>query len=121
MQTSEKQQEQQRELHTKLWAIANDLRGNMEANEFKKIDLIINRIKMDMVKRGDMMSAADVVDVPVVGHSRGGGIHVQGSFRHGSRLQEIRTFRKVIHPSAGGDRMRSPRHNGLKDHREREG
>ena len=35
MQTSEKQQEQQRELHTKLWAIANDLRGNMEANEFK--------------------------------------------------------------------------------------
>ena len=35
MQTSEKQQEQQRELHSKLWAIANDLRGNMEANEFK--------------------------------------------------------------------------------------
>ena len=35
MQTSEKQQEQQRELHTKLWAIANDLRGKMEANEFK--------------------------------------------------------------------------------------
>ena len=29
MQTNEKQQEQQRELHTKLWAIANDLRGNM--------------------------------------------------------------------------------------------
>lgn len=35
MKTNEKQQEQQRELHTKLWAIANDLRGNMEANEFK--------------------------------------------------------------------------------------
>ena len=35
MQVSEKQQEQQRELHTRLWAIANDLRGNMEANEFK--------------------------------------------------------------------------------------
>ena len=26
MQTNEKQQEQQRELHTKLWAIANDLK-----------------------------------------------------------------------------------------------
>lgn len=26
MQVSEKQQEQQRELHTRLWAIANDLR-----------------------------------------------------------------------------------------------
>ncbi len=35
MQISEKQQEQQKELHSKLWAIANDLRGNMEANEFK--------------------------------------------------------------------------------------
>lgn len=35
MSVSEKQQEQQANLHTRLWAIANDLRGNMEANEFK--------------------------------------------------------------------------------------
>lgn len=35
MTVSETQQEQQANLHTKLWAIANDLRGNMEANEFK--------------------------------------------------------------------------------------
>lgn len=26
---------QKRELHTKLWKMANSLRGNMDANEFK--------------------------------------------------------------------------------------
>ena len=31
----EKTKLQQAELHKKLWAIANDLRGNMEASEFK--------------------------------------------------------------------------------------
>ena len=41
MQVSEKQQEQQRELHTRLWAIANDLRGNLEANEFKNYILVL--------------------------------------------------------------------------------
>ncbi|WP_297418864.1 type I restriction-modification system subunit M [Clostridium sp.] len=35
MSVSEKQQEQQANLHTRLWAIANDLRGTLEANEFK--------------------------------------------------------------------------------------
>jgi type I restriction system adenine methylase (hsdM) len=35
MSASEKQQEQQANLHTRLWAIANDLRGTLEANEFK--------------------------------------------------------------------------------------
>ena len=33
--TSEKQRQQQAELQKKLWSIANDLRGNMDANEFK--------------------------------------------------------------------------------------
>lgn len=33
--TSEIQREQQRNLQTSLWVIANDLRGSMEANEFK--------------------------------------------------------------------------------------
>ena len=36
----------------------------------KKIDLIINRIRMDMVKRGDMMSVDDVTEilsVPLIG------------------------------------------------------
>lgn len=49
---------------------ADRIIGLLEANEFKKIDLIINRLKMEMVKRGDMMSAADVVDVlavPMIG------------------------------------------------------
>lgn len=35
MTTSEKQRQQQAELQKKLWNIANDLRGNMDANEFK--------------------------------------------------------------------------------------
>lgn len=35
MTTSEKQKLQQVELHKKLWAMANDLRGQMEAYEFK--------------------------------------------------------------------------------------
>lgn len=35
MQTSEKQKQQQAELHKKLWAIANDLRGTMDASEFR--------------------------------------------------------------------------------------
>ena len=35
----------------------------MEANEIHKIDLIVNRLRMDMVKRGDMMSIEDVIDI----------------------------------------------------------
>ncbi|RUS44562.1 type I restriction-modification system subunit M [Cohnella sp. AR92] len=35
MTTSEAQRQQQEELHKKLWAMANDLRGQMEAYEFK--------------------------------------------------------------------------------------
>ena len=42
---------------------ADRIIGLLEANEFTQIDLIINRLKVDMVKRGDMMSAADVVDI----------------------------------------------------------
>ena len=42
---------------------ADRIVGLLEANEFKKIDLIINRLRYDMVRRGDMMSATDVVDI----------------------------------------------------------
>ncbi len=35
MSTTQKQQSQQAQLHTQLWSIANDLRGNMDASEFK--------------------------------------------------------------------------------------
>ena len=37
--------------------------GLLEANEIGKTDLIVNRIRMDMVKKGDMMSIEDVVDI----------------------------------------------------------
>jgi type I restriction enzyme M protein len=52
MSASEKQQEQQANLHTKLWAIANDLRGNMEAYEFKNyiLGLIFYRYLSEKVE-----------------------------------------------------------------------
>lgn len=49
---------------------ADRIIGLLEANGFQKMDLIINRLRMDMVRRGDMMSASDVVDilaVPLIG------------------------------------------------------
>lgn len=64
MQVSEKQQEQQRELHTRLWAIANDLRGNMEANEFKNyiLGLIFYRYLSEKVENRakDLLSEDDI-------------------------------------------------------------
>ena len=35
MGVAEKQSKQQAELHSKLWSMANDLRGSMDASEFK--------------------------------------------------------------------------------------
>ena len=50
---------------------ADRIVGLLEANEFSKIELVINRIRYDMVKRGDMMNADDVVDIilsiPLIG------------------------------------------------------
>lgn len=49
---------------------ADRITGLLEANGFKRIDLVINRIRPDMVRRGDMMSSSDVVDilaVPLIG------------------------------------------------------
>ena len=64
MQTSEKQQQQQRELHSKLWTIANDLRGNMEANEFKNyiLGLIFYRYLSEKVenKAKDLLSEDEI-------------------------------------------------------------
>ena len=42
---------------------ADRIIGLLEANEIKRTDLIVNRIRMDMVKKGDMMSLDDVVDI----------------------------------------------------------
>ena len=49
---------------------ADRIIGLLEANEIHKMDLIINRIRQDMIKRGDMMSSEDVVDIlslPLIG------------------------------------------------------
>ena len=42
---------------------ADRIIGLLEANEMKQIHLIVNRLRMDMVKRGDMLSADDVLEV----------------------------------------------------------
>lgn len=39
---------------------ADRIIGLLQANEMKRIDLIVNRLRMDMVKRGDMMNVDDV-------------------------------------------------------------
>lgn len=49
---------------------ADRIIGLLEANEVKDIHLIVNRLRMDMVKRGDMMSSEDVVEIlaiPLIG------------------------------------------------------
>jgi septum site-determining protein MinD len=42
---------------------ADRIIGLLEANNIKKHHLIVNRVRMDMVARGDMMSIDDVVDI----------------------------------------------------------
>jgi len=42
---------------------ADRIIGLLEANNIGNTDLIVNRLRMDMVKRGDMMSTDDVVDI----------------------------------------------------------
>ena len=42
---------------------ADRIIGLLEANEIKKTHLIVNRLRPDMVKRGDMMSSDDVIDI----------------------------------------------------------
>ena len=42
---------------------ADRIIGLLEANEVEKINLIVNRIRPDMVKHGDMMSSEDVVEI----------------------------------------------------------
>lgn len=45
---------------------ADRIIGLLEAAGIKKIDLVINRIRIDMVKRGEMMSVEDVLDILAV-------------------------------------------------------
>ena len=49
---------------------ADRIIGLLEAHEFARIDLVINRMRYDMVRRGDMMTSQDVVDIlaiPLIG------------------------------------------------------
>lgn len=45
---------------------ADRIIGLLETNEMGKINLVVNRIRMDMVQRGDMLSSEDVVDILAV-------------------------------------------------------
>ena len=45
---------------------ADRIIGLLEANEIDKTELIVNRLRADMVKRGDMMSSEDVVEILAV-------------------------------------------------------
>lgn len=45
---------------------ADRIIGLLEANELHKTELIVNRLRMDMVKRGDMMTVEDVCDILAV-------------------------------------------------------
>ena len=45
---------------------ADRIIGLLEANEVKDPQLIVNRLRPDMIKRGDIMSADDVVDILAV-------------------------------------------------------
>lgn len=42
---------------------ADRIIGLLEANEMKTIRLLVNRLRPDMVRRGDMMSSEDVVEI----------------------------------------------------------
>lgn len=45
---------------------ADRIIGMLEANEIRNPELVINRIRMNMVKRGDMMAIEDVVEILAV-------------------------------------------------------
>lgn len=42
---------------------ADRILGLLHAYEISKVDLVINRLRYDMIRRGDMMSVADVLDI----------------------------------------------------------
>ena len=42
---------------------ADRIIGLLEANEITKTELVVNRLRIDMVKRGDMLSCEDVLEI----------------------------------------------------------
>lgn len=45
---------------------ADRIIGLLETNEIHRVDLVVNRLRPDMMKRGDMMSVSDVTDILAV-------------------------------------------------------
>lgn len=45
---------------------ADRIIGLLHANELSKVELVVNRLRADMIKRGDMMSSEDVVEILAV-------------------------------------------------------
>lgn len=46
---------------------ADRIIGLLEANEIRNPKLLVNRVRVDMVKRGDMMSIDDIIDILAIG------------------------------------------------------
>lgn len=46
---------------------ADRIIGLLEANEIKNPKLLVNRVRIDMVKRGDMMNIDDIIDILAIG------------------------------------------------------
>lgn len=46
---------------------ADRIIGLLEANDVKNVKLIVNRLRVDMVKKGDMMNVDDILDILAVG------------------------------------------------------
>ncbi len=46
---------------------ADRIIGLLEANELKNPKLLVNRLRIDMVKRGDMMTIDDIIDILAIG------------------------------------------------------
>ena len=42
---------------------ADRIIGLLEANEIKKVDLVLNRLRQDLIRRGEMMTVDDVIDI----------------------------------------------------------
>ena len=45
---------------------ADQIIGLLQANQMPKIELIINRLRMDMIQKGEMMSVEDVSEILAV-------------------------------------------------------
>lgn len=46
---------------------ADRIIGLLEANELRNPKLLVNRVRIDMVKRGDMMNIDDIIDILAIG------------------------------------------------------